>query len=1009
MYNGRMPLSAKFAAALKALNPEQRLAVKALEGPVMVLAGPGTGKTEVLTLRIANLLDRGLAEPNQILALTFTNAAAANMRERLTRLIGSSALAVNFNTFHGFCQEVLEQQREHLPLPEHAISLDDLERISFLEQIITTLPLQVLRPAGKKYYYLSTLSGALATLKQEGITLERYEQLLAQAREMTQLAISEEETRPRPRQARLKTLAKNLAKQEELGLVYAEYQKMLFQRQRYDFADMILLVLAAFKTQPDLLAHYQEQYQYLLVDEYQDTNNAQGELLLQLASFWGEQANLFVVGDPEQAIYRFQGANLENFLGFTKHYPQAKKIILQTGYRCHDKTYALAHELTLTAPQSERLDDTLLHHYRHTAGTPAVFAACPTRDSELLWLLGKIKDLHQAGTPLSEMAVIYRNNQESERLKEIATALNLAYTTDGGEDLLADPHVKQLLGVLKLLAALDEPYLAETYLHQIIWQPWLGLDQLALLQLQQRARTNKQLLLEAVLSPDSQAGLTLSSGQTLGQTLLALKAASANLPLTAFLHQVLQDLQFLTWLKKQPQAWINLANLYAFERVVDSWSQTRANFDLSALLQHLATIKEHQLTLPAPKLTLATAAVTFTTAHKAKGRQWQYVFTCGLQKNNWDKGHSAKKLPLPAGILSQQLVTDPSSDNRRLFYVAATRASKTNFFSWHLTDPVTPEKPQLPASFAFFLEDLVAPGLTIAAPEVSLTPETVVTQLTTLLTPPPKRELAFSAQEFLRQRAQTLTLSASMLNDYLADPELFLERYLLQAPNFEINVPLEFGNSLHRTLEQVVKAKLVAKSYLPLKEAQVYFRHDFASKPLPEPEKSAYLQSGLESLSKYYDDTLAKPDCQPLACEQVFGFSAPLHLDQVPLKGKIDRIDIVDKTARQVAVLDYKTGRVLSPRELQGEDLAKLSEREKTLPLPIRAPAKRQLLFYKLLTELDPKFKKEVTTGVLDFVKCTSSQKPTRRQIALDSADLLLLKTLIKQVWQEIQTLTPWC
>ena len=307
-------------------------------------------KTQVLTLRIANLIAQGMAQPEEILAITFTHAATVNMRERLVKIIGPTAHQVNFHTFHELAAQIISESSEYFPLHQ-AQMVDDLQQLLLMEEIVATLPLVVLRPAGKKFFYVHELINAIGKLKQEAITPLAYYALMTASVKKLQQMIAQERDKKRPARGKIATWQKSIDKQKELAMVFAAYQHTLVRRGYYDYHDMIAMVVAALRQYPDLLATYQERWQYFLVDEYQDTNNAQAELLHLLASYW-QAPNLFVVGDPQQAIYRFQGANLENFLLFAKQYPQVKEISLTCGYRCGQITYNLAHELILQQTQS---------------------------------------------------------------------------------------------------------------------------------------------------------------------------------------------------------------------------------------------------------------------------------------------------------------------------------------------------------------------------------------------------------------------------------------------------------------------------------------------------------------------------------------------------------------------------------------------------------------------------------------------------------------------------------
>lgn len=1010
--------SLKFSQEMAKLNSEQHRAVGALEGPVLVFAGPGTGKTQVLTLRIANLIAQGVAEPGEILALTFTNAAAINMRERLVKLIGPTAHQVSFHTFHSFCAQVLAEHREYFPLYSKAKPLDDLHRLLILEDIIKNNPLQVLRPAGNKYFYLSTLANLLAKLKQEAVTPEKLALLISEQEKADQLTIEQELSKKRPAKNKISSIEKKLNKQKELLLVYQQYQKKLIERKYYDYDDMLILVADGFANNPDLLAEYQERCQYFLVDEYQDTNNAQAKVISLLASYWPEP-NYFVVGDPQQSIYRFQGANLENFLSFTKAYPQAQQITLSSGYRCSQHLYDLAAQLIeqYTTSKGDFIPSSKLQAVSDCQ-LPLLIQKYRHRDEEILAVLEQIKALQQEGVKLAKIAIIYRNNAELSRWRELATSLELPFATDAQDNILEQPIIVALLNCWQLLANLHDSYVAEEHLWHYLWQPLDLVPQLALLQLRALLRREQKLLITLILKEEladfiSQLKETdnfscsalskevINRLQALGKTLLKYHALSLNTPLINWFKQFLVDLAFFPL----PASFEQLAaklSLYSFERALAAWQQEQTLF-LSDALAMIDTLKEHHQALPIQLSQQQTDALTFTTAHKAKGLEWDYVFITGLSKNNWDKLKDRQLIPLPSGILSEQLDSCCGDDNTRLLYVALTRAKKQAVISYHQFEQPgeTERSPSLFFDFFASGDDGVLNQTTAANSQEQLSQ-----RLDKLLAPPMRYAFKKEAKDFFAQKVKTLIMSPTMLNDYLSDTERFINRYLLEMPDFVPNVHREFGNSCHLVLEKMGQHYLRTGNLGSSEKWLALFSTDYQRKYLPEPEKSAYAKIGSDSLKAYHQQWSEQIEqVKPLACEKLLGSQGDLVVAGIPIRGKIDRIDLLSPQTGEVQAVDYKTGTVISPAELKQGRNSALSEREQTLPPFLRSAAKRQLLFYKLLLAVDKRFPYQVNLGVLDFIKLTASSKPTKRQVPLLDEEVDALVELMKTVWSEILAL----
>jgi len=299
----------QFQTSIKRLNPRQQEAVDTIEGPVMVLAGPGTGKTQILTLRIANILLKTDTEPDNILALTFTDAAATNMKRRLVNMIGSRGYYVPVFTFHGLCNQIIQSYPEYFPRIIGGQSVDAITQADIIANIIEQNKFQKLKPFGNKFYYLKNISSQIQEFKREAKSPTDIKKIADL--EAKHLATLEDEL---PK-GKFITATTQVIKNNELAFIYEQYQAELNKRHLYDYEDMILETVKALGQNQNLLHELQEIYQYILVDEHQDTNNSQNQVVELLSSFY-DRPNLFIVGDDKQAIYRFQGASLDSFKYF---------------------------------------------------------------------------------------------------------------------------------------------------------------------------------------------------------------------------------------------------------------------------------------------------------------------------------------------------------------------------------------------------------------------------------------------------------------------------------------------------------------------------------------------------------------------------------------------------------------------------------------------------------------------------------------------------------------------
>ncbi|HSX41717.1 MAG TPA: ATP-dependent helicase, partial [Candidatus Saccharimonadales bacterium] len=322
-----------FSLLKKQLNPEQLEAVEAIEGPVLVLAGPGTGKTQVVALRIAEILQRTQVSPRNILALTFTDAGAKALRTRLEQIIGIEAFQVAVNTFHGFAGEVIASFPHVFQKTRELVPLTEADQFQLIEKLLTDrADWPMLRPLRAPTLHVRDIASRITVCKREAV----------EPLSLTKWALAEKKAAKGEKSAiKQDQRLAQASRLEEFASFFGAYQEKLEQTARYDYDDTILFVIEALRQNAEVRAYFQEKYQYLLVDEYQDTNNAQNTLIELLADFF-PNPNLFVVGDDKQAIYRFQGASVANLLRFTQKFPMTKTIQLKINYRSTPEIIAAA-------------------------------------------------------------------------------------------------------------------------------------------------------------------------------------------------------------------------------------------------------------------------------------------------------------------------------------------------------------------------------------------------------------------------------------------------------------------------------------------------------------------------------------------------------------------------------------------------------------------------------------------------------------------------------------------
>ena len=1019
-----------FQKAYQKLNPLQKQAVDHIDqGPLLVIAGPGTGKTQVLALRIANILLKTDAKPDNILALTFTDVAAKNMRERLLKIIGKEAYYLQIHTFHSYCSQVMTNYPEYFPLKNNSEALEDLERYQIFENLIDQLKPKHLRPLNDHYHYLKDIIKAISDLKREGISLLEFEEIIEA--EKKRLVNLQQESKSK---TKIKQASKELAKNKELLLIYQAYQQELVESNRYDFDDMINFVIEAFEKYPELLLEQQEQLQHFLVDEYQDSNNSQTRLLNLLASYWPQQGlepDVFAVGDPNQAIYRFQGASVENVLAFTRQYPTATVITLNTAYRCPQNLYDVASELIKNnqlskfSGQEIKIDLTGKLYSPKGPGEKIVLHVAPTATLEVIYIVEEIKKLLAKGVKAQEIVVLYRTHQEAKELIEVLNKWQIAYQLNKGDDILQSELINQLLLVMGLIDQLQQGLeLADLY--QVMLLPFVGLDPMLVMKLARVAgqlsriqRANVSIYqvynmgLAKVNQQLEQQTITEEQWSTIQEffaKLTSLAVYSQQITLTAWFEKLIgnEGFKLLPYLKKQPDKIKSLLELNTLFKQIKNLSARDHQLRLNKFLEYFATYREHQLSIRLQNPLPVENAVQLSTAHGAKGMEWDYVFVLDFVDGKWGNLRNKNKVKLPEGILKHTdlSIKERNEDERRLFYVVLTRAKKRLYLSY-------PESVESNATVSnkvpsIFLTELAEQELEKS--EIDLSKD-VEAYLTALLTAPVRTTISVQEKDFFTYLLKDFSLSVTALNNYLRDPQSFVINNLLKLPAAK-EVSMCFGTAVHSALERFYRFYQQQNQYPSLDSFLADFAQALDQEILSASDFQDRLTYGQEVLTKYYQFiTQEKP--QVLGVERSFGNKGHrIVLGDNFLTGKIDRIDWLDQKQGLVKVIDYKTGRSKSLNHIlvKTTTAAKdLSEREAELPATIRGSYQRQLVFYKLLMQLDRQLspKIEVAEAAFNFVEPTEKggDKFISRSLVISDEAIIDLKQLIKEVMAEIRSL----
>ena len=935
----------EFQKAYDFLNKEQKLAVDTLEGAVAVNAGPGTGKTQILTLRIANILkEKGLDFAEHILALTFTNSGVYAMQKRLSDFVGvSAAYDVGIYTFHSFCDFQIKNNPEFFPAFAFSKPLSDVEALQIIDEILEDNDFQVIRSFGSIYHNSPKILSAVSELKQEGISPEDFEKTLPKIPERVIASCESPYYKRKTKGFEVgdlkpevtEKIKKEKAKQEELCRLYKIYQKKLDEKKLYDFSDMILSVLSAVKENAKFRESLQRKYKYILLDEHQDTNSAQNALVESIAQNPRERSrspNIFTVGDKKQAIYGFQGASVEEFDKFKKKY-DVKEIDLVYNYRSSQNILDAADSLL---PQKKKLK----------AGNEKVaslsekpkIVSFETRKSELIFIAESIKEQIKKGIDINEIAVFYRKNKEVEEIKDILDKFKIKYTVLSKEDILQSSEIQKLILLLK---AIENP-LNNHNLAKALFVDFLSFKASDILKILNLFNTRKP----ALKIKDKSVFKIISDSTILDKIFVErkedftafahflekAKSESENKSFSDFLHNFLNEkigektfLEYILSLKDSVTAFANLNRIIG---EVETMAFDKKNYSLSDFLKYIDTLEKHGLKLERAGNNLADG-VRLMTAHASKGLEFDCVYITNFVKSVWDTDRSSGisfLLPVSKKPTSHE-------DRKRLFYVALTRGKKDIFITYSKSNE-TLKRETLPS---VFLDEINRDFFEEKEGEE----KDYLEKQRIYFRKKEERLLSFFDKEYIKKLFLEKALSFSALSAYKKSPILYFFRYLLPIPQ-KPSKTLLFGNIIHKSLENFFAKK-------GSEEITKVFRETLKTFDIPEKDFFEIQKRGEKVLREYFEKYKGSFDFDVLLENQITAFFTSSDGYKIKLYGVVDKME--KKDGGKIRVVDYKTGKTYFEK--------KKEEKESLL---------EQMLFYKIL--IDEKYGQDrVDEGLLDFIE----------------------------------------
>ncbi len=1005
----------KFLEIYQALNEKQKLAVDTLEGPVMVIAGPGTGKTQILSARIGKILLETDTLPENILCLTYTDAGALAMRRRLLQFIGPDAYKVNISTFHAFCNEVIQ---DNLSLFEKTKMdpVSELEKIEMFKNIIDHLPKNnpLKRYRGDVYFEIKNMDHLFSAMKKEGwspaVVHSCIDQYIADLPNRDEYVYKRKYKQFNAGDLKQEKYDAEVERMEKLRAAvdqYEPYQQLMRKRNRYDFDDMIRWVLQAFEENKLLLSQYQERYLYVLVDEYQDTSGTQNRLVELLISYW-DQPNIFVVGDDDQSIYRFQGANIENMLQFARAWQRdLYTVVLTSNYRSVQPILDASKSLIdrnqeRLINKMEGLSKEMLASNPNYVGVhhPPSLHVYHTQRDEMIDIARSIQKLLQQGVAPGRIAVIYKENKYGEELATFFRHIQVPYYSKRSLNVFEIPLARRIILMLRYLAAEhDVPYGGDEMLFELLHHEWFSIAPIEIAKLSVAAAEKRytdlsfsfrRLLAERAAAPaaDLFTNTITDELRKAASVVEALIAAVPNLTLQQLFENTIRSTGILGYIMRQPDKHWHLQVLTAVFDFVKEETRRNPSLTLAQFIGIIDLMEKEDIPLPLLQVNGSEKGVNLLTAHGAKGLEFEYVFLAGCNAAFWEK----KRKPgsgyrLPDTLLPSTApggVTESHEELRRLFFVAMTRAEQ------HLTLSYcrfkNDGKEMEPSMFVAEVQEAISmPVETKTLATEDLEAFTAL-QFETPLAP----ELAVLEEDFIAPIIEKFVMNVTALNNYFKCPLQFYFNNLIRIPSPK-SENTEFGLAVHHALEQLFRnMKKHPAEQFPSCEALIadfeWYMHRHRESFTAE-QFHRRMEYGREVLSNYYNHALPGAN-KIVAIEK--GIKNVL-VKGVPIKGKMDKLEFDGK---QVNVVDYKTG----DPDKAIEKLQPPSEKQ-----PLGGDYWRQAVFYKILIDQDPKNDWQAISTQFDFVEPDKKKRYRSEKLVITPADITTVSEQISSVWERIQ------
>ncbi len=877
---------------MKTINEEQRQAIEHGNGPLMIIAGAGTGKTTVITERIKYLILLGKAKPQEILALTFTEKASEEMEERVDQALPYGLVHLWISTFHSFCDRVLRADGIHIGInPDYSL-MTEAESILFFKKHLFSFELSYFRPLGNPSKFVSGMIQHFSRLKDEDIDPIAYQRWVDGNEE-------------------LKEIIQEYEQYKELANTYEMYQRLKIEHGVFDFSDLIFYTLKLFRDRPNILKRYQEQFRYILIDEFQDTNYAQNQLVLLLA---GEKQNVTVVGDDDQAIYRFRGAAISNMIQFRRYFPNVTTVVLTKNYRSTkeilDRSYDLIqHNNPYRLEIAEGIDKKL-ESMRRVNGQNIEVIIADRVEYEAEAVAKKILDIksERVGFRWSDVAILVRANSHVEPFTRVFEGWRIPFQFLGPGQLFRQPEIKDLIAYLKVLYAFDD----NISLYRVLTMPIFEITGEEIASLMNMARNQGESVFEVCRSFSEQTPL----GKKL-KPIVSMIQKHLDMVRTETAGQILYFFLEETGMLRRLARYETVRDEQIAQNIATFFDKLKTyELEHKGDASVFSVVDWIDLSMSLGESPLASTidwsrnnAVNILTVHSSKGLEFPIVFLVNLVDSRFPSIDRKEQIPIPTALIKEIL---PEGDHhlqeeRRLFYVGMTRARDYLCFT---AARYYGEGKKVKKCSPFIVE---AVGEDEMQKAIQQERSEQGRQLSLLEDWKPKIKEETHSREI---KESLIQVSYTQLETFMTCPLQYKYRYVVRIPAPPA-AALSFGQTLHETMRVFFTA--VKEGKRPsIDDLLRCYREQWIAKGYKHRGYEEKMRHHGESLLKAFYEHAYDPTVIPRDLEQSFRIKIT---PAIRLTGKIDRVDVLPDG--KLEIIDYKTGQ--STKSKRAKDDLQLS------------------------------------------------------------------------------------